>query len=83
MVARSKDTARKEAAWKRLKERGFGKPFRGPGRPRGVTRPQYLILARMVRDGLFTWKELEATGVVLHPARESDYRRAVKEIMAK
>jgi len=83
MVATSKGSVRKEAAPKRFKELGIEKPFRGPGRRRGVTRAQYLALSRKVRAGLFTWKELEAAGIVLPSARDSDYSRMVDAIMAK
>lgn len=59
------------------------KPQRLPGRTRGVTRNQYLVLRRMVKAGETTWAELERRGIVLPAGKESDYRKAVLEGLKK
>lgn len=59
------------------------KPERLPGRRRGVTPAQYHALFRMVRAGETTWDELERRGIVLPSARESAFRRTVKERLGK
>jgi len=58
------------------------RPQRGPGRIRGLTRAQYLVLRRMVQNGETTWEELERKHVVLPSGHESDYRRNVRTQLA-
>jgi len=57
----------------------ISKPRRGPGRPRGVSRSEYLILQRLVKADKTTWERLEAEGICLPVARKSEYRRQVEE----
>jgi hypothetical protein len=59
------------------------KPKRGPGRIRGLTRAQYLVLSRMVRLKETTWDRLEQEGIVLPPQSESNFRRSVKRRIAE
>jgi hypothetical protein len=58
-------------------------PKRIPGRTRGLDRARYLVLLRMVEAGDTTWEELEAKGLALPPARESDFRRDVRKALKK
>jgi hypothetical protein len=57
------------------------KPIRSHGRIRGLTRAQYLTLARMVKRGETSWEELERKGIALPAGRESDFRRSVRRAL--
>lgn len=62
---------------------GRQKPPVAAGRIRGVTRPQYLALSRMVKAGETTWEELERRGIVLPARRISEFRQSVRKALKK